>query len=637
MLRRIAILGWRAAALAIGLVGLVLAAASPTAAAQPLVMTNAADRAGLLLDGPWTYSIDPYRDGLQGFHRGQADLGHRRYDDIDVDKATRDNPGALFEYDMARSPVAQLPASWLTHDATMRHYQGLVWYQRQFEASPKPGQRAFLRFEAVNYTAQVYLNGQLVGSHEGGFTPFTIDVTGQLRAGANQVTVGVDSTPAADGVPPPVTDWENYGGITRSVRLVVTPETFIDDAWIRLTKANRIEARVRLNGPRAAGARVELKVAGLAATVQGVTDAQGVVTASIAAPAALKRWSPDSPTLYDVTVTALDDHLNERIGFRTIEVRGQDILLNGKPIFLRGISLHEEEFAAEPSRTITEASARALLSEVKLGLHGNFVRLAHYPHSETTTRLADEMGLLVWSEIPVYWLVDFSNPRTLGLARTMLRENIERDRNRASVVLWSVGNETPKSEPRTAFLKTLIGDVRTLDDSRLVTAALLATKVPGDGPDAMTVDSDPLAADLDVMAVNTYSGWYGDMPLSKVSALAWKSDLNKPLIFSEFGADALAGFHDPQLKRKFSEDYQAEYYRQTLAMTDKVTFLRGLSPWILKDFRSPRRQHPVYQQGWNRKGLVSPTGQRKEAFHILADHYRALAEGSKTDAAAAGR
>jgi beta-glucuronidase len=199
----------------------------------------------------------------------------------------------------------------------------------------------------------------------------------------------------------------------------------------------------------------------------------------------------------------------------------------------------------------------------------------------------------------------------------MLAENIRRDRNRAAIILWSVANETPVGDARNAFLRTLIGDVRALDDSRLVTAALLSKR---EGR-ISTVD-DPLVADLDVMAINTYAGWYTPDSLASLPGMEWRAPAQKPLIFSEFGADALAGYHDdPANPHKFSEEYQAEYYRQTLAMAAKVPFLRGMSPWILKDFRSPRRQHPVYQQGWNRKGLISETGQRKAAFFVLAEDY----------------
>ncbi|MEJ0060100.1 MAG: glycoside hydrolase family 2 TIM barrel-domain containing protein [Terricaulis sp.] len=618
---------WLAGSVAVTALGLQATPASAQAAsAQPITMTNAASRAGVDLSGPWHWSIDPYRDGMAGFHGDPAGFGHRRYDDHDVDAVTRAQPNALIEYDMQRSPTAPLPSSWLIHDPTLRHYVGLMWYQRTFRVESTIGQRAFVQVGAANYRASVFVNGTLVGTHEGGFTPFNFEITPLLRAGENQITIGVDSEPSWDTVPPPVTDWENYGGVTRAVRVMVTPATFIDDAWIRLAPNGRIAASVRLNGASAAGGAVQVRIPALGVTLSGTTSAEGVWEGDAPAPRRLRRWTPEAPTLYDVTIEGGGDTLQERIGFRTLAVRGEDILLNGRPIFLRGICLHEEEFGAEPGRIITPDAARALLSTAKDGLNCNFVRLAHYPHSEITMRLADEMGLLVWSEIPVYWRINWARPETLAVARAMLAENIKRDRNRASIALWSVANETPLSDPRNAFLETLIRDVRALDNTRLVTAALLTDRREEGGHPLMVLN-DPLAAHLDVLGVNTYNGWYSADPLAALPDIGWRSDYGKPMIFSEFGADALAGFQDPELKRKFSETFQAEYYRQTLAMSEKISFLRGLSPWILKDFRSPRRQHPIYQQGWNRKGVVSPTGERKAAFAILAAHYQRLARG----------
>ncbi|MEP7130960.1 MAG: glycoside hydrolase family 2 TIM barrel-domain containing protein [Sphingomicrobium sp.] len=593
--------------------------ASAAAQAQP-VLVGADMRQAVDLDGPWNWSVDPYGDGLSGFHGGEAAPGHRRYDDIDTTAAMRADPKALYEYDMDRSPVVQLPQSFVTHSPDMRRYNGLVWYQRHFTAHFKRGERAFLRFGAVDYHAYVYVNGKFVGEHLGGFTPFAFEVTSLLRDGDNRGTVGADSERTAADVPPVVTDWENYGGITRPITLVTTPATYIDDAWVRLTRDGRIAATVKLDGPEAGAREVRVRIPALGFALTGRTSADGTWNGAAPAPRGLRRWSPEDPALYDLRVEAGDDALNDRIGFRTIAVLRQDILLNGRPIFLRGVNIHAEEFGGDPTRDITPAAARALLTEAKQGLHANFVRLAHYPHPETMLRAADELGLLVWSEIPVYWQVDFAKPKTLQIARQMQRESILRDRNRASIILWSVGNETPVSDARNAFLRSLVANARTLDDSRLVTAALLS----GRKGNVQTID-DPLAADLDVLSVNTYNGWYSADPLSNIPAIQWREPVAKPLIFSEFGADALAGYHDdPGNPHKFSEEFQAEYYRQTLAMASKIPFLRGLSPWILKDFRSPRRQHPIYQRGWNRKGLESETGTRKAAFDVLAEYYRAL-------------
>jgi len=593
-------------------------ASLPLATVQTEPALVSADmRKGLDLSGAWKYSIDPYRAGIAGFHGETPDLSQRRFVDTDVARVMASDNRAMFEFNFDHAPVAVLPSSWLTEAPEMRHYQGLVWYQRHFDAPMNRKGRIFLRFGAANYTSYVYLNGQPVGRHEGGFTPFSFEVTKLLHDGDNQITVGVDSAATATSVPPPVTDWENYGGITRPVRLIQTPATFVDVAWVRMTRDGKLAADVHLNGAEAANHPLRLRIAELGLDLPGTTDANGDWHSVRPLPAKLVRWSPERPKLYDVAVDAGDDHWVDRIGFRTIEVRGPDILLNGKPIFLRGISLHEEEIGAEPTRAITPASARALLSEIKDGLHGNYVRLSHYPHNELMTRTADELGLLVWSEVPVYWMIAWDNPGTLANARNMLAENILRDRNRASIAIWSVANETPVTDARNTFLKTLVSDVRRLDDSRLVSAALLVKHGEGPGAPDMTL-ADPMADVLDVLAINTYNGWYTADRLADLPATTWHVPSDKPIVFSEFGADALAGFHKAQ---KFSEEYQADYYRATLAMADKLKNLRGMSPWILKDFRSPRRQNPDFQMGWNRKGLISETGVRKQAFYVLSDYY----------------
>jgi len=587
-------------------------------------LVSADMRDGFDLSGPWHYSIDPFRSGLAGFHGGLPDRGQQRWLDIDPRKEMADDGRVLYEFDLGHSPFTTLPSSWLTGSPELRHYQGLMWYQRTFPVPAQRKGRVFLRFGAANYATVVYLNGKPVGRHEGGFTPFAFEVTDLLRNGDNQVTVGVDSAVNETTVPPTVTDWENYGGVTRGVRLITTPSTYVDDAWVRMTRDGKLAVDVHLDGPQAANRAIHLRIPELRVDQAGTTDAKGDWRATMAAPGALIRWAPERPKLYDVTVAAGDDQWKDRIGFRTVEVRGTDILLNGKPIFLRGISMHEEELGGDPSRTITPAAARALLGEIKDGLHGNYVRLSHYPHSEVMTRVADEIGLLVWSEVPVYWQIAWSNPATLATARNMLAENIVRDRNRAAIAIWSVANETPVSDARNTFLRTLVGDVRALDDTRLVSAALLVERAKGTGAPVMEM-VDPLAADLDIVAINTYNGWYTTDRLSILPQSTWKVPANKPLIFSEFGADAKAGVHDLTDPQKFSEEFQAEYYRQTLAMMERQPTLRGLSPWILKDFRSPRRQNPDFQQGWNRKGLISETGQRKQAFDVLSRFYAAKA------------
>ncbi|MDT7838887.1 glycoside hydrolase family 2 TIM barrel-domain containing protein [Aquabacterium sp. OR-4] len=601
----------------------------------PLLLSAAHGRTGLDLSGPWSYSKDLYRSGLADINGWVAKSRMQRHRDVDVAAEEARGGTGFHEFDMDRGPVMQIPGAWNAAVPELRYYDGLIWFQRRFTppALP-PGARAFVRFEAVNHRAHVWLNGQALGRHEGGFTPFVFEVTQALRSGDNRLVVGADSRHDAQTIPAETTDWDNYGGITRPVRLVITPGTFIDDATLALvdTAAGpRLRGELQLNGPQAAQRPVSLAIAALGLQVQARSDAAGRARFDLPAPPGLRRWSPDSPQLYAVRFATEGDALTERIGFRTLAVRGSEILLNGAPVFLRGVSLHEEEIGANPARRIDEAAARRLLLEVKQGLAGNYVRLSHYPHSETMLRLADELGLLVWSEIPVYWSVDWANPAVLDKARRQQAETLYRDRNRAALAIWSVGNETPVSPERTRFHAALADTVRALDPGRLLAAALLLERREVDGVPTLTL-ADPLAERLDILAVNSYAGWYGSDTLADLPRLRWALPTNRPLVFSEFGADALAGHVDAERRRKFSEAFQADYYRATLAMLSAVPNLRGLSPWVLKDFRSPRREHPVWQNGWNRKGLISETGQRKQAFEVLAAHYRDRLAGADAQA-----
>ena len=429
----------------------------------------------------------------------------------------------------------------------------------------------------------------------------------------------VDNQRHRDAIPTVNSDWWNYGGITRSVALVEVPETFVEDYLVQLSPGSlegdraEVDGWVRLNGPEAAGGAVSVSISALGIEAEAAADADGIARFRFPVEG-FTPWSPAHPRLYDVVVRGGGDEVSDRIGFRTIEQRGEDLFLNGEPIFLRGISIHEEKPTGD-GRANSRADAEQLLSWVK-ELDGNFVRLAHYPHNEAMVRTAEEMGFLVWSEVPVYWTVQFENPETYANAERQLREMISRDKNRAAVAMWSVANETPLSEARLSFLTRLTETARRLDPTRLIAAALDTQDRDGN-----TIHiRDPFGEAIDVIGINTYCGWYGGTPES-CAALRWTSDFDKPVVISEVGAGALAGRHGAADER-WTEEYQAAVYEHNLAMADHIPFLRGISPWILKDFRSPRRPLPEIQDFWNRKGLVSEQGQKKAAFYLLQDYYQ---------------
>jgi beta-glucuronidase len=598
-----------AAAFGTTLVAVRAPAASPAPTATALGFADA--RPGQSLDGKWHVIVDPYDNGLVDY-RGKP-RPHGYFEDA------RPRPhGELVEYDFSRSPELDVPGDWNTQRPELLYYEGAVWYERMFDrdgvAAAREG-RSFLQFGAAAQRATVWLNGQRLGEHEGGFTPFAFEVTGRLRPRGNSLVVRIDNSRRAEALPAVNTDWWNYGGLTRGVRLVETPARFIREARLQLAggDAGRLVGFVRVDG---AGAATKITIEIPEARVAETVSADAAGRAAFNFPAHVSLWSPQAPKLYDVTFTAGGDRVRDRIGFRTLATRGTELLLNGQPVFLRGVSLHEEALG-RGGRATTRADAEALLGLAR-ELGCNFVRLAHYPHGEEMTRAADRLGLLVWSEIPVYWTIAWSNPETLASARRQLAEEIARDGNRASVILWSVGNETPVSDARTAFLRALVEDTRAADPTRLVTAALEHRYV-----DARTVTlDDPLGDALDVLGVNEYLGWY-DGPPEKCDTLAWRSPYGKPIVVSEFGADARAGLHADPLTR-FSEEYQANVYRHQLAMLARIPGLVGLSPWILVDFRSPRRPLTGIQDGWNRKGLVANDGTKKQAFSVLRDAYREL-------------
>ncbi|NNL48457.1 MAG: beta-glucuronidase, partial [Acidimicrobiia bacterium] len=547
---------------------LVSCIASADSTVYPTALINVGARDATDLSGQWHYIVDPLKTGVV-----RADS--RRYS-VFRDFAGPESQVDFFEYNFNAAPRMSIPGDWNGQDVSLTWYDGLVWFRRTLDLEALPADRQLLHIGAANYRALVYVNGEKVGEHEGGFTPFAFDVTDKLTAGRNSIVIGVDAEHSPTSVPTPVVDWKNFGGITRPVHLVSVPDTYIHDYFLRLDGDDRLKAEVRLGGDDVENRDVLIEIPELGVALRGKSDESGRAAMEIGVPADLQKWSPGSPALYDVTIAAADDSVADRVGFRTVEVNGSEILLNGEPVFLRGISIHEEALGAIPSRAINEARARELLSIARDDLNANFVRLAHYPHATVMTRVADEMGLLVWSEIPVYWDIDFSNEDTLALAKQMQHENIVRDRNRASIIMWSVGNETPQTEERLAFFDELIDDARRLDDSRLVTAALHNVRSEGG---ARIVD-DPLGQLIDVVAVNTYQGWYGRMTLERVPSVEWQNPTGKPFMFSEFGAGALYGFRDKE-KEKFSEEFQVAYYEATIEMAKKAPDFAGVSPRIL--------------------------------------------------------
>ena len=600
------------------LITILLLLSHLAAISQTALITDIGARKTTSLNGKWQYIIDPYGTGFYDYRfkeKGQRDPGAYWNSGVPKDKT------ALLEHGYDDQYTLNVPGDWNSQDPKFLYYEGTVWYKKSFDYKKGASNRLFLYFGAVNYQADVYLNGKKLGSHKGGFTPFQFEIDGSnLKEKDNYLIVKVDNKRHKDEVPTVNTDWWNYGGITRDVLLVETPKLFVEDYFIHLntpgsqlkpiTKKAAVTGWVKLNGAKR-GELVTIEIPELKVK-KTVPYTDSVTHFSMVLPK-VELWSDLSPKRYEVVITAANDELHDKVGFRKIEVSGKKILLNGRSVFFRGVCLHEE-FPTEVRRANTKEDALTLLGWAK-ELNGNFLRLAHYPHNEHIIRAADSLGILLWSEIPVYWTVDFGNPAVLEKARFQLREMIARDRNRPSIIIWSVGNETPVSPTRTDFMKNLVQTAKGLDSTRLISAALEVHY----NPDLNTIN-DPLGAYTDIVSVNEYLGWYIGLP-SYCQAARWETVYDKPLIISETGAEALRGFHADSLTR-WSEEYQEWFYREQIKMMKRMpSNYTGITPWILVDFRSPKRNNPVYQNGWNRKGLIGADGKKKKAFYVLKEYY----------------
>lgn len=565
-------------------------------------MTNVYGRNLQSLNGKWDAIIDLY--------------DHGRESQIFLNKKP-ENKTDFYEYSFENGLRLNVPSDWNSQNPELNYYEGTIWYARRFDALKETNKRLFLHFGAVNYRCRIYLNGKDIGGHEGGFTPFQLEITDAVKEKDNFLVVEVNNKRTVDAIPALSYDWWNYGGITRDVFLVSTPKVFIDDYFIQLDKykSDKINAYVKLSEKKV-NALVTIEIPELKVKQKLITNSNGELQVSFEVKK-LQRWSPQSPKLYKVVVSSENDKIEETIGFRNIWVKGEQIFLNDKPIFLKSISFHEE-IPQRKGRAYSEADAVMLLSEAK-ALGCNMIRLAHYPQNEYTVRMAEKMGFLLWEEIPIWQGIDFNNQETKEKAAKMIKEMIMRDKNRCALAFWGVANETKPSEARNSFLKYLIASCKEIDTTRLITAAFDLVRF--DKESQQFIMNDPFIKELDVVAVNKYMGWYHQWPVTPDKAV-WNVAKGQPLIISEFGGEALYGkTGNADTVSSWSEDYQATLYRENLEMFKHIPNLQGTSPWVLFDFRSPYRFHPTNQEGWNRKGLVSDQGHRKKAWYLMKEYY----------------
>jgi beta-glucuronidase len=571
-------------------------------------LINIAGRETESLNGKWNFAADLY-DTCRRAHWYKS----KRFNS--------DGREFPLDFDWEGWDRIKVPASWNLEKPELHYFEGSGLYTRTFRYIPKTsGERLLLRFEGAAYRTTVFLNGKIIGTHDGASTPFNADISDVVET-ENRIVVVADARRSPVRIPTDNTDWFNYGGIYRDVYLVRVPPIFIKDWFVRLapdgtfstiladvTVASAVNDQAQVNGV------AHLKIPELSIK-QEIVIKEGRGEAEISAKPEL--WSLERPKLYDVSVSFnsggdMGDVVNDRIGFREIKAKGHEIFLNGKKIFLRGVCVHEDHFAL--GKTTTEEIIRQTIRDLK-EMNGIYLRLAHYPHDARFARIADEEGVLLWEEVPVYWAVAFDNPGTYADAENQLSELVLRDRNRASVIIWSVGNENADSDSRLAFMSKLAQKAKALDGSRLVSAACLINH------EKLQIQ-DRLVDFLDVIGINEYYGWY-DPNFEHLPKIFANSNPGKPVLVCEFGADARLGQRG-SVDELWTEDKQKRLYDQQVETFKKCPYIAGTTPWILYDFRCPRRLNR-YQEGFNRKGLIDADRKtRKPAFYVMQKFYEEM-------------
>jgi len=566
-------------------------------------MVNVESRHLSSLNGQWQVILDPTRIG--------------EWKQVWQEKKSKTKTDFV-EYSFDGGPMLKVPGDFNSQLCELTYFEGIVWNKKVFDYKSNTEKRLFLHFGSVNYLADVYLNGEKIGSHEGGFTPFQFEITGKVKEGQNSVIVKAENMRLQNGLPGVGYDWFNYGGITRDVNFIQTSKTFIEDYSVQLKKGslNKVLGWVQLNGNNVKQ-KIKLKIPELNKTYKIQSDSKG--RANIEFDSNLKLWSPENPKLYKVIIEAETDTIVDTIGFRSIEVQGNKVLLNKKSIFLKSVNIHEEN-PNKGTRAYSKEDALLLLNSAK-ELGCNLVRLAHYPHNENMIKEAEKLGLMVWSELPIYQHIQFSDSLVPKKMETMLKEMIHRDKNRCGVVIWSLSNETyPGTPNRNNALVELTQKCRAIDSTRLICHVANTQSYTNN---AFNV-SDPLYEYSDLICINEYIGWYNPWQ-GKPSDVKWNFAYpDKPVFISEFGAEALYGSNAGPIDEAsgWTEEYQKQVYIDQIEMFKTIPNLCGISPWLLFDYKSLGRMNQVYQKGYNRKGLLSEKGEKKKAWYIMNEYYK---------------
>jgi len=576
------------------------------------------------LSGRWRFTLDPADEGRE----------HR-----------------WFAGPLADAREMAVPASFneIFTDQAIRDYFGVLWYQTAVRV-PRgwAGQRIVLHFESATHRATVWVNDVEVVSHEGGYTPFETDVTEHVRPGEeSRITVAVDNTLSFQSIPPGVIedtpagkrqrywhDFFNYAGIHRPVWLYTTPPAHLTDVTVDTGldgDTGAVHYTTTASGDHGADVRVVLRDAtGRQAAV--ASGAKGTLTVGN-----VHRWAPGDGYLYDLEVQLVDDagvvldSYHQPVGVRTVAVVGNQFLINGEPLYFTGFGMHEDH----PVIGKGHNDAHMLHDfELLRWIGANSFRTSHYPYSEDVLDYADRHGIVVIDETPAVGLnmglgggifgsqgyttfsADTINDQTREVHAQAIRELVARDRNRPSVVLWSIANE-PESDTEGAetYFRPLFDLTRELDPSRPVGFVNVMLAPYG---------KCRVSQFADVLMLNRYYGWYvytGDL---EAAEQAWEQELrgwaneNKPIIITEYGADTYPGLHSVT-GEPWTEEYQIAYLDMNHRVFDRIAAVVGEQVWNFADFTTTSG---IMRVGGNKKGVFTRDRQPKAAAHALRRRWR---------------
>ncbi len=533
------------------------------------------------------------------------------------------------EYDVDAFDTISVPGDWNTQQKEYFLFEGFGWYAKRLELSESEresiakGERLFLRLDGVNYGVDVWWNGELIASEECPFLPLSFELKSEQLQSSNLLVIRVDARRMEHRIPAERYDWFNYGGLIRGVRLVRMPTQFIAQAAYHSTEIIELnEAGAVVNGKytvvcdgasEASSFELELSISELA--YQQRIDLSSTETVLSLDGLKVRLWEPGQPQLYAAQLTLyrdgqIVDSIDQKIGFKQIEVDGTQVLLNRKPLYLKGTAYHEERLGKEGGKPRNLDDVRELI-DLAEELGSNFLRLAHYPYDESWLAECDARGLLVWDEIPVYWEITYEDARTQKIIQDSATRMVEVSRGHACILCHAMANETWELPGRKEAMTLAYKAFKQLDPSTPVTAAFNAPFRDG-CYDVESVDHS-IYEYMDVVGLNEYGGWYNP-PLAELKN-ANVIVGSKPLFITEFGAAGPMDTSGPDDKL-WNLDSQKAIYESQIAMFERCEGLSGFTPWVVKDFRSTLRANG-FQKGWNRKGLVDPEGNKKPVFETV--------------------